>query len=209
MSHDHTLASLGGTVRKLWPNETDKFRDHLLRLDAASRRMRFAHAVSNAFVADYASRMLSNGAIVFGYFDGETLVACAELRRIGVTWGDTAEAAFSVEASHQDRGIATELLGRIIRSARNRSVRHLIMSCLASNAKMQSVARRFEAELSFEAGEVIADIVPEAANPMSVMAEAFEDRVDFFRAVFDLGPKAIAAPQAAASYDDRITKMAS
>jgi poly(hydroxyalkanoate) depolymerase family esterase len=35
----------GGNIRKLWPTETDKFRDHLLRLDKENRRMRFAHGV--------------------------------------------------------------------------------------------------------------------------------------------------------------------
>lgn len=183
-----------GTLRKLWPNETDKFREHLLRLDTASRRMRFAHAVSNSFIADYAGHMMDNGSIVFGYFDGDKLIACAELKRIGDTWGDTAEAAFSVETAYQERGIGTELLGRVIRSARNRGVRHLIMSCLANNSKMQAVARRYEAELQFDHGEVIADIVPESANPLSLLAEAFDDRVDYLRAVLDLtGQKAMAA----------------
>ena len=116
------------------------------------------------------------------------------LKRVGDTWGDTAEAAFSVETAYQERGIGTELLGRVIRSARNRGVRHLIMSCLANNSKMQAVARRYEAELHFDHGEVIADIVPESANPMSLLAEAFEDRVDYLRAVLDLsGQKAMAA----------------
>lgn len=191
MSHDPIVA---GTLRKLWPSETDKFREHLLRLDRHSRRMRFAHAVSDSFIADYASHMLDNGSIVYGYFDGDKLIACAELKRIGDTWGDTAEAAFSVETAYQERGIGTELLGRVIRSARNRGVRHLIMSCLADNAKMQAVARRYEAELQFDHGEVIADIVPESANPMSILAEAFEDRVDYLRAVLDLtGQRAMAA----------------
>ena len=39
-----------GTIRKLWPTETDKFRDHLLRLDKTNRRLRFAHGVSDAFI---------------------------------------------------------------------------------------------------------------------------------------------------------------
>ena len=38
-----------GSIRKLWPTETEKFRGHLLRLDKESRRLRFAHAVSDAF----------------------------------------------------------------------------------------------------------------------------------------------------------------
>ena len=189
---------LDGTIRKLRPAETGQFRDHLLRLDKAGRRMRFAHAVSDGFIADYAGRMAANGAIVYGYFVDNELHAVAELRKIGDMWGQEAEAAFSVEAPYQDMGIATELLGRIIRSARNRGVRHLIMSCLASNAKMQAVARRHDAELRFEHGEVIGEIVPNGANAMSVFAEAVDDRMDFLMHVFDLkAPAAVKAVKAA------------
>jgi RimJ/RimL family protein N-acetyltransferase len=188
---------LGGAIRKLWPAETDQFRDHLLRLDKAGRRMRFAHAVSDGFVADYAARMSANGAIVYGYFVENELHAVAELRKIGDTWGQEAEAAFSVETAFQEKGIATELLGRVIRSARNRGVRHLVMSCLADNAKMQAVARHYEAELRFEHGEVIGDIVPDGASPMSVFAEAVDDRMGYLMAVFDLKTPATKAVNAA------------
>ena len=178
--------AFSGSIRKLRPTETEKFRDHLLRLDKTSRRNRFAHAVSDSFIADYAARMNDNGAVSHGYFDGEELRAIAELRKIGANWGDHAEAAFSVEAAYQEQGIATELLGLVIRSARNRGVHHLVMSCLADNAKMQAVARHHDAELRFEAGEVVGDIVPDTANPLSLLAEAVEDRMSFFRGVFDL-----------------------
>lgn len=188
---------LDGTIRKLRPAETGQFRDHLLRLDKAGRRMRFSHAVSDSFIADYASRMSANGAIVFGHFMGNELHAVAELRKIGDTWGQEAEAAFSVETEYQDKGIATELLGLVIRSARNRGVRHLIMSCLASNAKMQAVARRHDAELRFEHGEVIGEILPDGANPMSVFAEAVDDRMDYLMHVFDLKTPAAKAIKAA------------
>ena len=50
---DHT--PLPGTVRKLQSNETAAFRDHLLRLDKESRRLRFAHSVSDTFIEDYAA----------------------------------------------------------------------------------------------------------------------------------------------------------
>lgn len=176
----------GGSIRKLWPSETDKFREHLLRLDRASRRNRFAHSVSDGFIADYAARMSDNGSVLHGYFDGSELRAVAELRKIGDAWGEHAEAAFTVEEAYQEQGIATELLGRVIRSARNRGVRHLIMSCLADNAKMQAVARHHEADLRFESGEVIGDIVPDTASPGSMLAEAVDDRMGFFMGIFDL-----------------------
>lgn len=175
-----------GVIRKLWPMEAPRFRDHLLRLDAKSKRMRFTHAVSDGFIEEYARRMSSNGAIVYGWFQDDQLRATAELRKVGDIWGEEAEAAFSVEADYQGRGIATELMGRIIRSARNRGVRHLIMTCLADNAKMQAVARHYDAELRFEHGEVVGELMPEAASATSLMAEAFEDRVGYMMAVFDL-----------------------
>src|SRR6476646_6191013 len=176
----------GGSIRKLGPTETKKFRDHLLRLDRDSRRMRFAHGVSDTFIDDYASRMNEMGSIVFGYFEGGEVRAAAELRKLGDTWGKEAEAAFSVEKAFQERGLGSDLMGRVIRSARNRGVHHLFMSCLAENGKMQAIARKHEADLRFEYGEVIGDIVPQEANYFSLLAEAVEDRVGYMMAVLDV-----------------------
>ena len=185
---------VNGSIRKLLPAETGKFRDHLLRLDKDSRRMRFAHGVSDGFIDDYASRMNELGSIVYGYFDeaGEVRAA-AELRKLGDTWGKEAEAAFSVEKAYQERGLGNELMGRVIRSARNRGVHHLFLSCLAENGRMQAIARKYEADLKFEYGEVIGDIVPQEANYFSLLAEAVEDRVGYMMAVLDLQKKALAA----------------
>ncbi len=177
---------LDGTIRKLWPTETDAFRDHLLRLDKDSRRMRFAHSVSDQFIEDYAARMHDMGSIVFAYTEGQQVHAAAELRKLGDRWGDEAEAAFSVEMAFQDHGLGGELMGRVIRSARNRGIHRLYMSCLAENSKMQAIARKHEADLKFEYGEVIGEIMPATPNYFSMMAEAMEDRVGYMMAVFDL-----------------------
>jgi GNAT superfamily N-acetyltransferase len=185
--------NFGGSIRKLWPQEADKFRDHLLRLDKDSRRMRFAHGVSDSFVEDYAGRMSDLGSIVYGYFEGGEVRAAAELRKLGDTWGQEAEAAFSVEKAYQEKGLGTELMGRVIRSARNRGVHHLFMSCLAENGKMQSIARKYEAELRFEYGEVIGEIVPQEPNYFSLLAEAMDDRVGYMLAVLDLQKRAVKA----------------
>ena len=73
----------GGTIRKVWLSESDKFRDHLLRLDRDSRRLRFGMAVSDAFIKDYASRLNEMKCIVYGFFVGHELRAAAEMRQIG------------------------------------------------------------------------------------------------------------------------------
>lgn len=184
-----TDQKLSGTIRKLLPSETDAFRDHLLRLDKDARRMRFAHSVSEDFIAEYASRMLDNGSVVYGYVEDGAVKAVAELKKLGDSWGTEGEAAFSVEADMQDKGIGTELMGLVIRSARNRGVNRLFMSCLAENTRMQAIARKHEADLKFEYGEVIGEIVPSSPNYFSVLAEAVGDRVGYMLAVLDLSAR--------------------
>jgi hypothetical protein len=84
-------------------------------------------------------------------------------------------------------------MGRVIRAARNRGLQLLYMSCLAENSKMQAIARKYEAELRFEYGEVIGEIVPDTANYFSILAEAMDDRVGFMLAVFDLQSRLVKA----------------
>lgn len=175
-----------GKIRKLWPSETGHFRDHLLRLDRENRRQRFAHGVSDAFIEDYASRMSDMGSIVYAYILDGQVRGVAELRKLSDVWGQEAEAAFSVERPYQDQGIGSDLMGRVIRAARNRGVQRLFMSCLSENQKMQSLARRHEADLRFELGEVVGEILPTSADYLSMLAEAVEDRVDYMLAVLDL-----------------------
>lgn len=182
-----------GIIRRLWPMETQKFRDHLLRLDTDSRRLRFAHSVSDSFIEDYASRMSDYGSVVYGHVVEGKVRGAAELRRLGDAWGEEAEAAFSVEKAYQDNGVGSDLMGRIVRAARNRRIRRLYMSCLAENAKMQVIARKHEAALRFEYGEVIGEIMPEHPDYFSMVAEAAEDRVGFMIAVLDLQSRMVRA----------------
>jgi GNAT superfamily N-acetyltransferase len=186
-------ARADGLVRKLYPHEQALFRDHLLRLDKGSRAMRFAHGVSDTFIEDYATHMADAGSIVFAYIEDGEVRACAELKKLGESWGREAEAAFSVESAYQDHGIGSDLMGRVIRAARNRGVHLLYMSCLASNGRMQAIARKYEADLRFELGEVVGEIIPEQPNYFSLLAEAVDDRVGFMMAVLDIQRRVLRA----------------
>ncbi len=172
-------------------SEGDKFRDHLLRLDRDSRRTRFGMAVSDAFINDYASRTGEMKCLVYGLFiDGE-MRAAAEMRQIGDVWSSAdAEGAFSVEQEHQNCGVGTEMLGRIIRAARNRGVSKLYMNCLAENHKMQRICRKYEAELHFDHGEVVGRVLPALPTYASLWEEAIDDSNGFVLAVLDLPVRA-------------------
>lgn len=174
-----------GSIRKLLPSETGLFCEHLLRLDKESRRLRFTHAVSDEFIRSYAKTAADPGSIVYIYALDGVVRAAAELKRMGKTWSDSAEAAFSVESNFSNKGLATELMGHIITSARNRGVKHLIMNCLSENLRMQAIARKYQADLHMEHGDVIADIIPQRFDYISLATEMFEDRFVLFLAALD------------------------
>jgi GNAT superfamily N-acetyltransferase len=163
-----------------------KFRDHLLRLDDESRRMRFGMVVDDAFIMGYVDRSDLIKSVIYGYFVGGEMCAAAELRAIGDGWSEDAEAAFSVEAAYQDTGVGTDLLGRIILAARNRGIGRLYMNCLSENRKMQRVARKYEAELHFDHGEVVGQVRTTGPTPASLWSEAIDDGNGFVMAVLEL-----------------------
>ena len=185
----------GETIRKLWFTETEKFRDHLLRLDKDSRRLRFGMAVNDDFIRNYAERTGQFKSVIYGSFAGREMHAAAELRMIGDNWRGEAEAAFSVERDYQDSGVGTELLGRVIVAARNRGVERLYMNCLSENRKMQRVAKKYEADLFFDHGEVVGQLTPSMPTPLSLWTEAIDNSNGFVMAVleFQLGRRPAAA----------------
>lgn len=185
-----------GAIRKLWMRERDKLTDHLLRLDGDSRRMRFTHAVSDAFIKEYVAGINDLNSVVYGYFEGPHMRAAAELRKIGTIWGQDAEGAFSVERGYQNCGIGTQLMGRVIRAARNRAVHHLQMVCLTENSKMQHVARKHQAVLRFAQGEMTGEIEPEPGTLATMLEEAVDDQRAYMRMILDL--QALMLPSAVA-----------
>ena len=146
----HEALPHGSLIRKLWIGEAEIYRDHLLRLDAESRRNRFAGLVSDEFVHGYADLSFGIDAVIHGFFVDGTLRGAAELRPIGLPITHEAEAAFSIEKPWQSHGIGSVLLERTLLAARNRGLKFLHMACLADNKRMQQLARKYEAELSFD-----------------------------------------------------------
>lgn len=176
----------GGMVRKLWIGEADLYRDHLLRLDPESRRTRFGNGVSNAFIARHAASITNPGTIVHGFLIDGQLRGAAEMRRIGTPFAPSAEVAFSVEKPWQSHGVGTVLLERTLLAARNRAVKALHMQCLAENQRMQQLAAKFNADLTFETGSVVGEVDPPRSTPLSLMREMFEDGHSVARAILDV-----------------------
>ncbi|HVX35907.1 MAG TPA: GNAT family N-acetyltransferase [Hyphomicrobium sp.] len=175
-----------GFIRRLLASESYLLRDHLQRLDSDARHRRFGHDVSNAFIASYAAHASDFGNVTFGYFvDGEVR-GVAELRPGALMRQESAEVAFSVERPFVNRGIATQLMGRVIRTARNRGLSHLTLICLPDNAKMQAIARHYGADLKIEDGSIFADIIPNHADYQSMVSEMIDEPMTYLHAAFDM-----------------------
>jgi GNAT superfamily N-acetyltransferase len=175
----------GGSVRKLWIGEADAYAEHLLRLDLDSRRRRFSGAVSDDFIRNHAATAQGFGVVIHGFFVDGTLRGSAELRVYHPPLSSEAEAAFSIEQDWQSHGVGSALLERTLLSARNRGIKSLHMHCLADNKRMQELAQKFDAELSFDFGSVVGELDPPRSTALSLMREMMADGHGVANAIFE------------------------
>jgi len=183
----------GGVIRKLWIGETAKYREHVLRLDPESRRGRFAGGVSDDFIRKYVDLATGLDTVVHGFFVQGMMRGAAELRALGPHFPQQAEAAISVEKPWQSHGVGSALLRRTLLAARNRGFQHLHMACLAENRRMQQLARKFDAELSFDFESVVGDVESSRPTPLSLMRELMSDSHGFATAMLDLQSRMLRA----------------
>lgn len=180
-----------GTFRKLWVSDTAALQAHLLRLDPESRRMRFGTPVTDYFIEQYAQHALGSHSIAHGWFVNGVLRGVAELRGFRSVGGGEAEAAFSVEKDFQNGGVGTELFARTVLAARNRGISRLFVNFLSQNQRMQAIAKKFDAVLTFDSDGVQGKIDAPRANAMSVLKEAVTDSGAVADRMFALQSKAL------------------
>ncbi len=90
-----------------------------------------------------------------------------------------------MEHDWQSHGVGSALLRRTILTARNRGIAHLHMACLSDNRRMQQLARKFDAELSFDFGGVVGEVEAPHPTPLSVVREWVADGHGFASAILD------------------------
>ena len=138
-------------VRRLLPADSSALIEHLLRLSAQDRRLRFFGAVSDDFIRRHGERIDWRHKILLACFIDGTLRGVAEMALLP-TDPVSVEVALTVEQPYQDQGIGSELLRRVIVLARNRFVHTLHLICLPENLRMQRVARKHGARLTIRDG---------------------------------------------------------
>jgi RimJ/RimL family protein N-acetyltransferase len=160
--------------RKLLPYEIWRLREHLLRLTAADRRLRFFAGVNDDYIDTHCRRLDALRAIVVGFFEDGVLRGAAELHLAG-DFAGRAELAVTVESDWQGNHIGTELLGHAITVAENRGMRTIEMVCLIDNRRMQHVARKFTDRLDVVDGQAEAHLKVPYPTQLSLWQEATMD----------------------------------
>ncbi len=160
--------------RKLLPYETWRLSEHLLRLSADDRRLRFFGGVGDDFIVEHCRRIDGLSALVIGFFEAGVLRGAAELH-LASPFSGRAELAITVENGWQDHHIGTELMGHAITVAENRGVRAVEMVCLLDNHRMQHIARKFTERLDIVDNQAEANLTVPYPTQASLWHEAVMD----------------------------------
>ncbi|HEX3948644.1 MAG TPA: GNAT family N-acetyltransferase [Steroidobacteraceae bacterium] len=191
MRHDDIAGSVlaRSSVRTLRQQELPLLRDHLLRLDRASRYDRFHGFIDDSFLERYAERCAHDGTVIVAYLQDGVVRGAAELHPPERSQESLPEIAFSVEASVRRRGVGSTLFSHLIAEARARGFRSLRITTGAQNEAMRALAHKFGAHLTFSYGESTGTIdlskqnQPLPVSPaMAGMTEAARAMTNFNRA---------------------------
>jgi GNAT superfamily N-acetyltransferase len=162
-----------GTVRTLrQQEELPLLRDHLLRLDAESRRDRFHGFLDDSFIERYAAKCADDGTVIIAYIEGGVVRGAAELHPPDQASDAVPEIAFSVEACVRRQGVGSILFRKLIAEARSRGYRSLRITTGAQNQAMRALASKFGAHLTFRHGESTGSIdLKQQAQPELALPE--------------------------------------
>jgi GNAT superfamily N-acetyltransferase len=156
LRHDDITGSTPakGNVRTLrQQEELPLLRDHLLRLDPASRHDRFHGFIDEGFIERYAAKCAGDGTVIIAYIEDGVVRGAAELHPPDQSPDSLPEIAFSVEACVRRQGVGSILFRKLIAEARAKGYQSLRITTGAQNQAMRALANKFGAHLTFRHGE--------------------------------------------------------
>ena len=133
--------------------ELPLLRDHLLRLDPASRHDRFHGFMDDSFIERYAAKCADDGTVIIAYIEDGVVRGAAELHPPDQSPDAQPEIAFSVEAWVRRHGVGSILFRKLIAEARAKGYRSLRITTGAQNQAMRALAHKFGAHLTFRHGK--------------------------------------------------------
>ncbi len=161
-------------IRTLTTSELPKYRDHLLRLDAEDRRLRFGYPISDQAIRDHVRRIDTKADRILVQVDEDLNVIAAA--HIAAGRPGTVEFAFSVDRDWRGRGLGRQLFEQAILWARNRGLRDAFIYYLVDNRAMRRLARQAGMTSHNEAGEIEGQLRLQPPTPLSYLRELASER---------------------------------
>ncbi|WP_029585878.1 GNAT family N-acetyltransferase [Bradyrhizobium sp. URHD0069] len=189
MSHQDTArpAPAKGTVRTLrQQEELPLLRDHLWRLDPASRYDRFHGFMDDDFIERYAAKCADDGTVIIAYIEDGVVRGAAELHPPDQSPDALPEIAFSVEKTVRRQGVGSILFKKLIAEARSKGYQSLRITTGAQNHAMRALANKFGAHLVFRYGESTGTIDLEQQPEPQFARLAITTPIDAARAMLNL-----------------------
>jgi RimJ/RimL family protein N-acetyltransferase len=126
-------------IRSLRRIELYKYADHLLRLSAHDRYLRFSGSVSDQSIRDYVKSInLMEGAVKVICDDALQVVAAVHV--LTFQDGHAAEIALSVEEGSRGLGYGRALFKSAVKWVKTRSIERIYSMCLRENGPMMHIA---------------------------------------------------------------------
>jgi GNAT superfamily N-acetyltransferase len=173
-------------IQRLDARSRAALKSHFLALPAGDRRLRFGASLVPERVAAYVDEIDFDRDAVFAAHDDR--LALVGVAHVAFT-GEHAELGLSVLPGHRGSGVGGALFERATTHARNRFVSSLFMHCLAENAPIMRMARRFDMAVVTESGDAEAHLALSPASLASISQGFVCDRL----ALYDYALKAQAA----------------
>ena len=194
-------------IRRLCEDDREAFRAHLLRLDPESRHDRFHGGASDEYLNRYADHCFAPRDVIVGACIDGQLRGAGELRPLDADLANEfshgeaghAEAAFSIERGFRRRGLGFRLFEQLTLAAQSQEIVEIDFTCGADNKAMQSLARKFEAELHFHADHVTGRLKARRTGQVgarpAALASASEQPSATRRAESAQGPRALTSDE--------------
>lgn len=126
------------------PNKTMSLYDHLTRLSADDRRMRFCSTFSDEAIEKYLNDIDITTDAFFVVYDGKKTVGFLHAAKID---DKTYEFGLSVDEEYRCKGIGRDLFETAIQWASNRGVEKVYVNCLSTNRAMTEIAKKVGAKV--------------------------------------------------------------
>jgi len=183
MRDQQIAGSMRDVVRILRREELPLLRDHLTRLDRASRHDRFHGFIDDSFIERYAEKCAHDGTTIIAYLQEGAVRGAAELHPPAQSPDGLPEIAFSVEAAVRRRGVGSTLFRNLIAEARAKGFRSLRITTGAQNDAMRALAQKFGAHLTFRHGESSGTIDLGKQDQPELALPAFASTMEAARAI--------------------------